>query len=47
MILSETKGLTLDYNPILEQGLRVHLITKSIIIYVVIVFLSGLFFFHL
>jgi hypothetical protein len=38
-LISETKDLTLDYNPILEQALRVHLITKSPKIYVAFAFL--------
>jgi capsular polysaccharide biosynthesis protein len=43
-LLNETKNLTLDYNPILEQALSPALITKSPIIYAAITLLLGLFF---
>jgi hypothetical protein len=43
-LLNETKNLTLDYNPILEQASSGLLITKSPIIYAAIAFLLGLFF---
>jgi LPS O-antigen subunit length determinant protein (WzzB/FepE family) len=43
-LLNETKNLTLDYNPILEQATSGLLITKSPIIYVAIALLLGLFF---
>jgi LPS O-antigen subunit length determinant protein (WzzB/FepE family) len=43
-LLSETKNLTLDYNPILEQSSSGSLITKSPIIYAAIALLLGLFF---
>jgi capsular polysaccharide biosynthesis protein len=43
-LLNETKNLTLDYNPILEQASSPALITKSPIIYAAIAFLLGLFF---
>jgi hypothetical protein len=29
-LISETKDLTLDYNPILEQALRVHLTLQNL-----------------
>jgi LPS O-antigen subunit length determinant protein (WzzB/FepE family) len=41
--LNETKNLTLDYNPILEQASSPAFITKSPIIYAVIALLLGLF----
>jgi hypothetical protein len=43
-LLNETKNLTLDYNPILEQASSPALITKSPIIYAAIALLLGLFF---
>jgi LPS O-antigen subunit length determinant protein (WzzB/FepE family) len=43
-LLNETKNLTLDYNPILEQASSPELITKSPIIYAAIALLLGLFF---
>ena len=43
-LLNETKNLTLDYNPILEQASSGSLITKSPIIYAVIALLLGFFF---
>jgi hypothetical protein len=43
-LLNETKNLTLDYNPILEQASSPKLTTKSAINYPVIALLLGLFF---
>ena len=43
-LLNETKNLTLDYNPILEQASSGSLITKSPINYAVIALFLGLFF---
>ena len=43
-LLNESKNLTLDYNPILEQASSGSLITKSPIIYAAIALLVGLFF---
>jgi capsular polysaccharide biosynthesis protein len=43
-LLNETKNLTLDYNPILEQASSPELTTKSPIIYAAITLLLGLFF---
>ena len=43
-LLNETKNLTLDYNPILEQASSGLLITKSPIIYAAIALFLGLFF---
>jgi hypothetical protein len=43
-LLNETKNLTLDYNPFLEQASSGSLITKSPIIFAAIALLLGLFF---
>jgi hypothetical protein len=43
-LLNETKNLTLDYNPILEQASNGSLITNSPIIYASVALLLGLFF---
>ena len=43
-LLNETKNLTLDYNPILEQASSGSLIAKSLIIYATIALLFGSFF---